>query len=90
MLLLVGNQGMYQKFFSARSEKDAQYAVFGWIAGTLVLETLLITFAVIGQREIPDGPAAGDHRADGATGIADAGRRDPFGRHFRQSDFDGQ
>ena len=25
MLLLIGNQGMYQKFFSARSEKDAQY-----------------------------------------------------------------
>ena len=24
MLLLVGNQGMYQKFFSARSEKDAK------------------------------------------------------------------
>jgi SSS family solute:Na+ symporter len=49
MLLLVGNQGMYQKFFSARSEKDANYAVAGWIVGTLLLETLLIMFAVIGS-----------------------------------------
>jgi SSS family solute:Na+ symporter len=49
MLLLVGNQSMYQKFFSARSENDARYAVYGWIAGTLLLETLLITLAVIGS-----------------------------------------
>jgi SSS family solute:Na+ symporter len=49
MLLLVGNQGMYQKFFSARSEKDARYAVFGWIVGTVVLETLLMMLAVIGS-----------------------------------------
>src|SRR6516225_2592068 len=33
MLLLIGNQGMYQKFFSARSERDAKLAVFGWIVG---------------------------------------------------------
>ncbi len=49
MLLLVGNQGMYQKFFSARSEQDARRAVVGWIVGTLVLETLLVTLAVIGS-----------------------------------------
>ncbi len=49
MLLLVGNQSMYQKFFSARSEQDAKFAVYGWIAGTVVLETLLITVAVIGS-----------------------------------------
>jgi SSS family solute:Na+ symporter len=49
MLLLVGNQSMYQKFFSARSEKDARFAVYGWIAGTLLLETLLITMAVVGS-----------------------------------------
>ena len=49
MLLLIGNQGMYQKFFAARSEKDARYAVFGWIVGALVLETLLVTVAVIGS-----------------------------------------
>jgi len=49
MLLLIGNQGMYQKFFSARSERDAKFAVYGWIVGTLLLETLLITLAVIGS-----------------------------------------
>jgi SSS family solute:Na+ symporter len=49
MLLLIGNQGMYQKFFSARSEKDAKRAVYGWIVGTLLLETLLVTLAVIGS-----------------------------------------
>ena len=49
MLLLIGNQGMYQKFFAARSERDARLAVFGWIAGALLLETLLVTVAVIGS-----------------------------------------
>ena len=49
MLLLIGNQGMYQKFFSARSERDARIAVYGWIVGTLLLETMLITLAVVGS-----------------------------------------
>jgi Na+/proline symporter len=49
MLLLIGNQGMYQKFFSARSERDAKIAVGGWIIGTVMLETLLVTLAVIGS-----------------------------------------
>jgi solute:Na+ symporter, SSS family len=51
MLLLVGNQNMYQKFFSARSEKDAKLAVGGWIIGTLVLETCLIAVAVVGSAQ---------------------------------------
>ncbi|HZU08606.1 MAG TPA: sodium:solute symporter family protein, partial [Pseudacidobacterium sp.] len=33
-LLMLGNQAMYQKFFSAKSEKDARVAVVGWIIGT--------------------------------------------------------
>jgi SSS family solute:Na+ symporter len=49
MLLLIGNQGMYQKFFSARSERDAKIAVGGWIVGTVFLETMLVMFAVIGS-----------------------------------------
>src|SRR5712692_9254057 len=57
MLLLIGNQGMYQKFFSEKSERDARLAVFGWIAGTLVLETVIITIAVIANSKIhPDNP----------------------------------
>lgn len=51
MLLLIGNQGMYQKFFSARSERDARLAVYGWIVGTLLLETMLVTVAVIGSSQ---------------------------------------
>jgi SSS family solute:Na+ symporter len=47
LLLLIGNQGMYQKFFSARSEKDARRSVIGWVIGTVTLETLLVAVAVI-------------------------------------------
>jgi solute:Na+ symporter, SSS family len=47
MLLLIGNQGMYQKFFSAKSESDARKSVVGWIVGTVVLETLLVLLAII-------------------------------------------
>ncbi len=47
MLLLIGNQGMYQKFFSAKSERDARLSVYGWIVGTVILETLLVSLAVI-------------------------------------------
>jgi solute:Na+ symporter, SSS family len=49
MLLMLGNQVMYQKFFSARSEKDARLSVVGWILGTLLLETLIVSIAVIGS-----------------------------------------
>jgi SSS family solute:Na+ symporter len=48
MLLMLGNQAMYQKFFSARSEKDAKYAVVGWVTGTLILEVLIMGIAVLG------------------------------------------
>jgi SSS family solute:Na+ symporter/sodium/proline symporter len=48
-LLLLGNQSMYQKFFSARSEKDATRAVVGWIVGTVLLETVIVALAVVGS-----------------------------------------
>lgn len=48
MLLLLGNQSMYQKFFSARSERDAKLSVIGWITGTFILETVIVAIAVIG------------------------------------------
>ena len=48
MLLLLGNQSMYQKFFSARSERDAKLAVLGWLTGTLFLETVIVAIAVLG------------------------------------------
>ncbi len=52
MLLLIGNQGMYQKFFSARSESDAKKSVIGWVVGTVVLETLLVSLSVIASSRL--------------------------------------
>jgi SSS family solute:Na+ symporter/sodium/proline symporter len=54
-LLLLGNQSMYQKFFSARSEKDARRAVVGWIIGTVILETIIVAIAVTGSALFPTG-----------------------------------
>ena len=49
LLLMLGNQAMYQKFFSAKSERDARVAVIGWIVGTVLLETIIVAIAVIGS-----------------------------------------
>lgn len=58
MLLMLGNQVMYQKFFSARSEKDARISVAGWIIGTVVLETIIVAIAVIGSALYSTGEVA--------------------------------
>jgi solute:Na+ symporter, SSS family len=58
LLLMLGNQVMYQKFFSAKSEKDARISVIGWILGTVVLETLIVAIAVIGSALYPTGEVA--------------------------------
>jgi solute:Na+ symporter, SSS family len=55
LLLMLGNQVMYQKFFSARSERDARVSVVGWTLGTLVLETLIVAIAVFGRALYPIG-----------------------------------
>jgi len=55
MLLMLGNQSMYQKFFSARSERDARVAVVGWIIGTVILETVIVALAVCGSAIFPTG-----------------------------------
>jgi len=54
-LLMLGNQSMYQKFFSAKSEKDATRAVAGWIVGTVILETVIVALAVAGSAIFPTG-----------------------------------
>jgi len=46
LLLLMGVQSMYQKFYAARSPKEARRAVAIWIVGTIVVETLVIAIAV--------------------------------------------
>ncbi len=58
LLLMLGNQVMYQKFFSAKSEKAARVSVVGWILGTMVLETLIVAIAVFGRALYPTGEVA--------------------------------
>ncbi|HWP82126.1 MAG TPA: sodium:solute symporter family protein [Bacteroidota bacterium] len=61
--LLLGESGMYQKFFSARDENAAKKAVIGMIIGVVVVETALATLAIIGSSKymtvapfaLPDG-----------------------------------
>jgi solute:Na+ symporter, SSS family len=48
LMLMIGNQSSYQKFFSARSERDARMAVVGWVCGTVVLETVIVLLAISG------------------------------------------
>lgn len=55
MLLMLGNQSMYQKFFSAKSERDARVAVVGWVIGTVILETVIVALAVFGSAMFPHG-----------------------------------
>ena len=62
MLLMLGNQVMYQKFFSAKSERDARVSVVGWIVGTVVLETLIVAIAVFGRALYPAGEVAAHPR----------------------------
>jgi SSS family solute:Na+ symporter/sodium/proline symporter len=58
LLLMLGNQVMYQKFFSAKSERDARVSVIGWILGTVLLETLIVAIAVFGRALYPTGEVA--------------------------------
>ena len=46
LMLLMGVQSMYQKFYAARSPKEAKQAVAIWIVGTIVVETIVIAIAV--------------------------------------------
>ena len=71
MLLMLGNQAMYQKFFSAKSEHDARVAVVGWIIGTVILETVIVAIAVVGSVLFPTrrslAASAGNYRVHGAA-----------------------
>lgn len=54
MLLLLGESGMYQRFFSAKDERAARRSVVGWIAGTIVIETLIVVLAIVGSAIFTD------------------------------------
>lgn len=54
MLLLLGESGMYQRFFSAKDEKTARRGVVGLIIGTIVIETVIVLLAITGSAIFPD------------------------------------
>ncbi len=53
-LLLLGESGMYQKFFSAKNEQAARKAVVGMVAGIVIIETALALLAIVGRAAYPD------------------------------------
>jgi SSS family solute:Na+ symporter/sodium/proline symporter len=53
-LLLLGESGMYQKFFSAKNEQAARKAVMGMVIGVIVIETALALLAIVGRAAYPD------------------------------------
>lgn len=46
LLLLMGIQSMYQKFYAARTPREAKAAVGVWILGTIVVELVVIVIAI--------------------------------------------
>jgi solute:Na+ symporter, SSS family len=53
-LLILGESGMYQKFFSARNEGAARKAVVGMVLGVMLIETTLALLAIVGRAVYPD------------------------------------
>ena len=54
MLLLLGESGIYQRFFSARDERTARRAVKGWIVGVVTVEGLIVVLAIVGSARFPE------------------------------------
>jgi len=54
LLLLLGIQSMYQKFYSARTPKDAKQAVLLWVIGTIFVETVVVIIAVFAYSKFQD------------------------------------
>jgi solute:Na+ symporter, SSS family len=50
--LLMGVQSMYQKFYSARSARDAKKSVAWWTVGTIFVETLVVVIAVFAYSKL--------------------------------------
>ncbi len=49
LLLALGNGNMYQRFFSAKNEREARKSVVGWIVGVVIIGVALQSLAVIGS-----------------------------------------
>ncbi|MFQ6070054.1 MAG: sodium:solute symporter [Candidatus Aminicenantales bacterium] len=54
MLLLMGVQSMYQKFYSAETPRDARKAVVLWTIGTIFVETVVVVIAVFAYSKFKD------------------------------------
>jgi SSS family solute:Na+ symporter len=48
-LLALGNGNMYQRFFSAKDEREAKKSVVGWVIGVILLGVVLQSLAVVGS-----------------------------------------
>ena len=53
-LLILGESGMYQKFFSAKDSNAARKAVIGMLIGVVVIEVSLALLAIVGRAAFPD------------------------------------
>lgn len=53
-LLILGESGMYQKFFSAKDESAARKAVVGMVIGIMIIETSLALLSIVGRAAFPD------------------------------------
>ncbi len=49
LLLALGNSNMFQRFFSAKNEREAKKSVLGWIVGVILLGIALQSLAVVGS-----------------------------------------
>jgi solute:Na+ symporter, SSS family len=68
-LLLLGESGMYQKFFSARDDSAARKAVIGMVLGVILIETTLALLAIVGRAVYPELPELVPGRAASETVI---------------------
>ena len=53
-LLILGESGMYQKFFSAKDESAAKKAVVGMLVGIIVIEVAIALLGVVGRAVYPE------------------------------------
>jgi SSS family solute:Na+ symporter/sodium/proline symporter len=53
-LLILGESGMYQKFFSAKNENAARKAVVGMLVGIVVIEVVIALLGVVGRAVYPE------------------------------------
>jgi SSS family solute:Na+ symporter/sodium/proline symporter len=53
-LLILGESGMYQKFFAAKNAQAARRAVVGMLVGIITIETALALLAIVGRAAYPN------------------------------------